>query len=242
MAQRRRTQHVRSVNRRNGITLFELVLVLALLIVIGAMALPALHGSFNRQILRKSGEQIRVDLAKTRNEAMRTGRILVFQYELGTGNYMTRPWSQESDLIEGNLALLAAVGGSGVNSDGTQSTGAPLPSSQIMVDPFVQNQTLPEKVIFAGSSIYHDIRSQQLEESGETTTQMQNSIGLQTQMPPIVFYPDGTTSDAQIFLRNDRNHVIIVQLRGLTGMSRITDPLPNGTTPQLQVSPQGSMQ
>ena len=170
MAQRRRTQHVRSVNRRDGITLFELVLVLALLVVIGAMALPALHGSFNRQILRKSGEQIRVDLAKTRNEAMRTGRILVFQYELGTGNYMTRPWSQESDLIEGNLALLAAVGGSGVNPDGTQSNGAPLPSSQIMVDPYVQNQTLPEKVIFAGSSVYHDIRSQQLEESGETTT------------------------------------------------------------------------
>jgi len=37
---------------------------------------------------------------------------------------------------------------------------------------------------------------------------------------PIMFYPDGTTSDASVLVANSSDETIRVTLRGLTGISR----------------------
>ena len=41
---------------------------------------------------------------------------------------------------------------------------------------------------------------------------------------PILFYPDGTTSDASLVLTGSRGTSIRVTLRGLTGVASVTDP------------------
>ena len=42
---------------------------------------------------------------------------------------------------------------------------------------------------------------------------------------PILFYPDGTSATARIVLGNSRNHFVVVELRGLTGIARSSDLL-----------------
>ena len=41
--------------------------------------------------------------------------------------------------------------------------------------------------------------------------------------PPILFNPDGTTSDASLVLQNDKGQTIRVTLRGLTGIADASD-------------------
>ena len=42
---------------------------------------------------------------------------------------------------------------------------------------------------------------------------------------PIFFYPDGTTSDAQLTLKNEEGRAIELNLRGLTGTVEVGDIL-----------------
>ena len=41
--------------------------------------------------------------------------------------------------------------------------------------------------------------------------------------PPVLFYSDGTTSDADVVLVNERNTAIRISLRGLTGIASVSD-------------------
>lgn len=212
--------------RVSGVTLLELILVMAVVIMIAAIALPAVYGSFDRQMLRKAAEQVRVDIAKTRNEAMRSGRIMVLQYAPGSRDYVVRPWAQESDLVEGDLSTMATLGSSTsgntmVPSNSVQP-GMPLGTGAATGQ---KTRQLPEKVTFAGGSIEQDMRIQTVDPS------FANSMTTNVPVPPIVFYPDGTTSNGQIVIRNERNHIVAIQIRGLTGSTRLVEPLPDGTLP-----------
>ncbi len=70
---------------------------------------------------------------------------------------------------------------------------------------------LPAGLVFAGANVSGDARGQ-FESEGASGTQG---------MTPILFYPDGSSQDAAVYLRNDRNDLIRVDLRGLTGMSNV---------------------
>ena len=72
---------------RSGLTLLELLLVLALLVIIASMSLPAMSGPMENERLRKSGDLVRAEFASARVRAMRSGRIQVFQYSLASGDY-----------------------------------------------------------------------------------------------------------------------------------------------------------
>jgi hypothetical protein len=48
---------------------------------------------------------------------------------------------------------------------------------------------------------------------------MESGGGLST---PILFFPDGTTSEASLVLMNDRQQYLRISLRALTGVGRAT--------------------
>ena len=52
---------------------------------------------------------------------------------------------------------------------------------------------------------------------------------------PILFFPDGSTSDASVLLQNERQLVQRVTLRGLTGIARVSDVLTLDQAQQLKV-------
>jgi hypothetical protein len=77
---------------------------------------------------------------------------------------------------------------------------------------------LPEGILFLGGETASDQRSASIDEA---IAQEQSRERVWS--PPILFYPDGSTSNAIIVLNNKRNQVIEVSLRGITGMTQTSD-------------------
>ena len=76
---------------RSGITLLEVLLVMALLVAIASMAAPALQGTLDGHRLRNSADTIRVAWTKARVEAMETGRTHLFRYQPSGSLYAVEP-------------------------------------------------------------------------------------------------------------------------------------------------------
>ena len=99
-------------------------------------------------------------------------------------------------------------------------TIAPLITSYSLVNPSVAAtvgdppalKQLPHGLLFVGSSVSDDARAQFESENGQVAADG---------MTPILFYPDGTSQDAYLFVQNPQGEQIRIYLRGLTGMSSI---------------------
>jgi prepilin-type N-terminal cleavage/methylation domain-containing protein len=193
-----------------GYTLLELLLVLAILVAVASLALPALFSSLESQRLRKAGDQLRAAFGRARVAAMKSGRIQLFRFEPGTGSYVIQEWygDEERQFDEATLA---------------QSTGGAMAPA---AGQGLQTQ-LPEGILFAAAELQPDARAAQLEEQTGAL-----SAGSTSASPPIVFYTDGTTSDARVVLANNRARYIVVELRGLTGISMVSDLLTQEELPQ----------
>ncbi len=188
---------------RSGYTLMEMLLVVAVLVAVAALAWPSLRGPLANQKLRKSGDLVRAELARARNRAMRTGRIQAFRYQPGTGHYTVEPWFADDDFLESNVRTVGQA-----------------PVDEGIVAQAVQVE-LPEGVIFSGSAVEMTTRDLDSVQDG---SQIQ-ALG-QVASPNLLFYPDGTSSTARIIIANQgTSYSLIIQLRGLTGISKITDLL-----------------
>lgn len=131
---------------------------------------------------------------------MRTGRVQAFQYELGGRKFKIQPWIGDDDALEGN------------GSD---------PNAQLAMQPQADGsepgvRTLPETITFALGDAAIESRSERIEQDLSSTSGT-------TWSRPILFFPDGSTSDAFLVVANDREVGIRLDLRGLTGAVRISD-------------------
>jgi prepilin-type N-terminal cleavage/methylation domain-containing protein len=70
---------------------------------------------------------------------------------------------------------------------------------------------LPEGTVFHASEKIVDARAAMTEGTGGQET------------PQLYFYPDGTTSTAQVLIANEHERFLKVELRGLTGVSKMGD-------------------
>lgn len=66
-----------------GVTLLELIVSLAILAVLGSLALPSMHGRLARERLANAAEALAADLADARFEAARRGAPLHVDLTLG---------------------------------------------------------------------------------------------------------------------------------------------------------------
>jgi hypothetical protein len=86
---------------------------------------------------------------------------------------------------------------------------------------------LPEGVVFVAVEVQTDVRAMQLEQStGSAAMPPASSLGSNTaqQMSPVLFYPDGTTSDARLALTNQyRTRFVVISLRSLTGVVKVSE-------------------
>src|SRR3954447_23299037 len=82
------------LGRRSGLTLVEVSLVLALLVVIGAVAIPAMGGAFARASLRGSCDTLRAAWSKARMAAIQKGETYVFRCEPRGGRFQIVPLDQ----------------------------------------------------------------------------------------------------------------------------------------------------
>src|SRR3954471_4853128 len=73
--------------RERGVTLVEVCLVLALLVVIAAIAIPAMGGAFARASLRGGCDTLRSAWSKARMAAIQKGETVVFRCEPKGGRF-----------------------------------------------------------------------------------------------------------------------------------------------------------
>ena len=188
-------------------SLMELMLVLAILVAVAGLVMPALHGPLNDQRLLKSADLIRAQWTKTRVAAMKNGQMYVFRYVTASDEYAIEPWTADADALEAAPQALLDESPELLRVD----TGKAQPLG-------IAGQRLPEGVQFYLGETQMDARLAQITAEAGTLMAPGDSV------PPIVFYPDGSTSDARVVLTNER-FFVEVSLRGLTGMVRVSELL-----------------
>lgn len=196
--------------RRHGYTLMEMLLVVAIMVTVAAMVLPALYGPMQDQRLRKAADLIRAEWATTRLTAMKTGRIQLFRYDVGANTYALEAWQGDSDDTDPQVPATAAS---------TPRMTARQEGDKTADPAALDAGKLPTDITFFQGQTTSDARSAQVD--GTASSQTGSSSG-ESQM--IVFYPDGTTTDATLTLTNERCFVQL-KLRGLTGQSQASDLL-----------------
>jgi prepilin-type N-terminal cleavage/methylation domain-containing protein len=77
--------------RRRAFTLLEVILVLALLVILGALAYPSVEGAYAGIRLRAGADALRAALAGARSHAMDECRPYRFCVIPGTGKYRVAP-------------------------------------------------------------------------------------------------------------------------------------------------------
>jgi Tfp pilus assembly protein FimT len=182
--------------RRGAFTLLELLLVLSLLVIGFAMSWPVLQGTWDDLRLRKGADQVRTVLSKARLTAVTSGQIHLFRFRLGGDQYRVSTWS-------GADAALDAALDAAMPSDATEDGDAYGP----------QLQQLPEDITFVAAPI----QTNEGDLSANISELSQETGGWSS---PIMFYPDGTSTDARITLQGNNGRYVAIQVRGLTGTVR----------------------
>ena len=178
--------------RRRGLTLVEICLVLTLLVVIASFAIPLLGGAVERRSLMSGAGLLQAGWTRARLAAMQSGQTYAVRLEPKGSRFQVLSLDQLS-----------------------------LPESQEVPqeDPDAEHSTydilrlfktrLPDGVVFG----HADIANSNL------LTATMGSTGDGPWSSPILFRPDGTTSDASVVLVNEPGQTVRVTLRGLTGTS-----------------------
>lgn len=181
---------------RRGLTLFEVLLVLVLLVVVGSLAMPLFEGGFASVRLRRATDQVLASWSETRARAIETGQIQQFRFQPESGNYRSEPWFPEETLpaIEEPTALVTDT--------------AP-----------IEDIILPEQVVFAEG----DVQVFEPTVGPQVTPMAQGGSGLWSS--PILFFPDGSSSAASVLLRNEKQVFQRATLRALTGTARSSELL-----------------
>jgi hypothetical protein len=171
-------------------------LVLALLVVIGAISAPLLGGSFARAELQGASDLLRGAWSRARLAAMESGQTHVFRFQPKGSGYQIVTLTDLGALVAETIAV------EDPNVEHKPEDILRLPSDR-----------LPDNVVFAAGDV--SASSQVLATMGTATSSTWSS--------PILFHPDGTTSDATVVLANDAQQTVRVTLRGLTGISNVSE-------------------
>jgi prepilin-type N-terminal cleavage/methylation domain-containing protein len=204
-------------SRRNAFTLFEVILVLIILVVIAAIAFPTLDSMIYGRRLLQSTERLQNELLEARVEAMRTGQVQVFRATINGNTYSIGPWlsgNEDSDASAGATVMNA---GGLVKTDRMAGGTVGMSSGQLGGD----EKQLAGDVQFFGIETLVDARNAlELQKNGDAPpiggvgTAVQGGIS-----SPLLIYPDGSSTTAQIILADSRGRRMALQLRGVTGKS-----------------------
>lgn len=212
---------------RRGLTLMELLLVLAILVLTAAISLPALRGTLRNQQLSRAGDIVRVEWARAHVRAMKTGRIQMFRYQVGGPGFRVEPWAAGDDMLEAatvqypdGLGLAAAPAGFGASAPPAPQT----PPANVQVDeqgnPQSDRYRLPEEITFVAGDARTESRAMKIE---QTILESERNVEWSR---PILFYPDGSTSDAFVIVGGPQQTGVRIDLRGLTGAAKVSEIAP----------------
>ena len=211
-APRRRPAVSRRQAARRGVTLIELLLVLGLLVVMGSLASPVIDNSFLTARLRRGGDRVLAAWSKARLEAIESGEVMQFTFEPGGSSFRVTAWDPVSAQGGATGVPVGASAGAVTSSPLANRTAGPGSSPTAAMAK--AEESLPAQITFHdGNAVVVNADDRQR----ELTSLSAAGGGWST---PILFFPDGSTTDAAITLATDRKQYQRVTLRGLTGVGR----------------------
>lgn len=203
---------------RGAFTLLELLLVLALVAMMLAVAWPSLNRSLDTQRIKRGADLVRTHLLRARTKAMTSGEIFSFRFQINAGHFRVEQQSNLSGALESaGMAVSANTGATGGSSAGASAptassagakTGAGAPIATPPID-----QELPEGVRFQSGEIIADPRAGSVTINDRGSSSILDAAWSQ----PILFFPDGTATNAKIIVLGEGGRSITVELRSLTG-------------------------
>ncbi len=200
---------------RGGFTLLELMLVLAILAAISAIAVPRIADMFERQKLRGAAGSLRLVWDSARITAMRTGQAQVFNCLPGSGSYTVKPLMLQSDATDvGQGATVMLSGGVAAETAANGMLTAADPS-------LAETEQLEDQITFVSCNVVGNMRAYVTAQESQMTGGA--DVNTQNVGQAVIFYPDGSTSTAEVRIQNERGDVRAVQIRGLTGHSRVVE-------------------
>jgi prepilin-type N-terminal cleavage/methylation domain-containing protein len=193
---------------RRAFTLLEVLLVLAILAALAGLAAPTIDSMITSRKLSVAADQIANDIAEGRIRAIQTGQTL------GGRNYTVKPWLTSSDEINASAGATittstgltldtSAAPGGGVET--SQSSGA---TKQLELDSYVQ---------FIAVETLMDTRSAAAIQTETGSLPASGSGAAGSSSNPVLIYPDGSSTTAQIILVDQKGRRMVVQLRGIVG-------------------------
>jgi prepilin-type N-terminal cleavage/methylation domain-containing protein len=176
---------------RTGFSLVEILLVMAILVLVGALSVPAVQQSFSRQSLGKAADRMRVAMGQARVKAIREGEVYAVFFSEGGSWFNVAPFSKAEEQ-------------SGLASDRQRLADNNQHSN-------FEEDLLPKGIRFSAGVVPIDSRAAQTLGTDNSTQSIR----------PILFYPDGTSQDARIVMENEKQNYVEIQLRGLTGLATV---------------------
>jgi len=193
---------------RRGFTLSEMLVVLGILVTVTALAQPALRGALGDSRLRSAAKLVRVELAKARLRAMQSGIAQHFRYQLGKNRFQIVP-AVAVETTERGLSGRQASGDNIKPATNPRQRAATDASRAGGTAEQLPSQELPEGICF---------------EPAANDPLAAPVAGEEGWSDPIVFFPNGRTENAHIRIKGERNAVVDVSLRGLTGVATAGKP------------------
>ena len=187
---------------RSGFTLVELLLVLTVVATILAVAWPNVLRLTSQQKLIDSAEKVRAVAASARMHAIDSGLAYQFRYEPGGRHFVMVPFEREFEGVSPNArgtgtALGRFSKASGMLPDGVTFT-APSLGSTAAVNPAAATGQQISSLALTG-----------LPDAGKL-----ESV---TWSGPVLFQPDGSSTDAMLDLIDRRHQRVTLKIRGITG-------------------------
>ena len=183
-----------------GFTFVEMLLVVALLLIMAGIVFPPILRLMADQPLKEGTEKTRQQLANVRLRALDSSVAWQFRFEPGGRKYLWMPHEAES------TGPVTAGNSSASSSASTTASGSGLQTGELpnginfAADlngvPFGVER-LPQELLAGRSDSYQ-------------LTQTSWSI-------PVVFQPNGSTSDVELAVLDARDRQMRLAVRGLTG-------------------------
>lgn len=193
-----------------GFTLIELVIVLAILAAVTSLAWPNLRRMSAKGQIQESGRQLRLALAQARLSAIEAGEMRLFQYQPETGMYrvIAPPPPEEDDATA--TAAVPAEDAFALDAE-TDDESAPveqLPPGIVFLPPDAGDE--PPTLDDGASTV-----------DSETLLETGGADDAAAWAAPVVFFPNGRSTNVRFRLADGRRYYQDVYLRGLTGTVRL---------------------
>jgi prepilin-type N-terminal cleavage/methylation domain-containing protein len=195
------------VRKRQGLTLMEVLLVLAIVAIGAALMWPVLEKPLAHHRLHSAADEVRTEWCQARIEAMRSGRTYAFRYELGGDRFYTEPDNGlNAGSSDGGPAAVTSLGGGAQSGASTVAAAA------------AEDKTLPKGIKFSAEQA-----SQSMTPTSTPAATPGPSLSAGGWSNPVFFYPDGTASDVQLILICNETCAVRVMLRGSTATATTAD-------------------